>query len=99
MSKPLPNVEELLKAITSLIADVESVNYGDIAIECSLLGADCHAVAEETEEHDVASAQSMYQASREIDEAAEELKHIDFDEIIGALTEAESLLTAIEETT
>jgi hypothetical protein len=39
----------------------------------------------------------MYRASREIDVAAYDLKRLDFDEIIGALEEADTILSKIEE--
>ena len=104
MSRPLPNIEEMIKAINSLIADVSSVNYEDLAIECNLLGEDVHASAEEMQATDTAGqpvgdtrvTERMFQAAREIFEAAEDLKRIDFDEIIGALDEADTILTKIE---
>ena len=92
----LPNIAEMRKAIDSLIADVSSVNFEDLAVECNLLGEDVHASAEERQSDGEEFAE-MFRAAREVFEAAEDLKHIDFDEIIGALDEADTILSKIEE--
>ena len=92
------SIAENLKEIQRIIADVESVSFEDLATECAALAVEVHADGEELDFESQPQIK-MIEASREIDDAAEELKRVDFDEIIGALQEAETILEKLEETT
>ena len=88
------SITENLKEIRRLIADVESVDFDALGVECANLGEEVFADHEEMNYN-----AKLKDASNEIYEASEDLKRLDFDEIIGALQEAETILEAIEETT